>query len=142
MSGRLFEVLLWGRQHGVAIPEVDAFLDEYRALCARHGMCFTTDSDEGDAWVTLAATNGDDLAAFGGEMSLNKSRGVPAVDRARAAAQQRRDEANKRACAEAILANLAAEEAEEAEQLAMEDEVRQNGVRLADGLYRLVKVET
>jgi hypothetical protein len=52
--------------HSFSVPELDAFLDDYRALCERHGIMFEQGSDieTGYERVSLVEYDGGDVDGF------------------------------------------------------------------------------
>jgi hypothetical protein len=70
------------RYRQVEIPELDAFLDEYAALCRKHGMQFKTDENqwEGGAFTTLEAVDRDPVPYLNLEYA---DENIPCIARAR-----------------------------------------------------------
>lgn len=117
----------------VEIPEMDAFRTELFDLCSKYGLGFSlTGSYEG--WAALAITSVDlgewDLFENLGDYAG----GVPFLDEARQRWQALQAEERERA----------REKQRETEIVAIqrrETTMKENGISLSDGVYRLVKDE-
>lgn len=124
----------------VEIPEIDAFLDEYDALCAKHGIEFNFEKGrdcDGDptGHVTISAYSGDDDTLNAPELDMEEAdRGVPFIG---AAYDKGHAEYEKQYAAE----RAADAATEAARRRAQEDALKSAGVVLSDGRYKLVRVD-
>ena len=65
--------------HQIAIPEIDAFLSDYRAVCRNHRMMIVKDIDlDGDSFLTLGPWNG----RVSLNLNLDEAHDLPCVTRA------------------------------------------------------------
>lgn len=111
------------------IPEFDAFMDDLMAVCQKHGVGFDKKygrMDESDSIVLVPY----DKARW--DFFKFEDSTVPFIQAARQAAEYVRDAKAREATA------ARAEEIAEL-RAAREAELKANGMRLSDGVYRLVR---
>lgn len=117
------------RYRQMEIPELDKFLEEYRALCERHGVQFSSENYDydGGAYVTIERfSNG------GFHLNLDESDfTIPFMAKARQEAERLRD---IESAADAARKKKAAEDRREAE----ENAALKNGVMLNGKRYKLI----
>ena len=67
------------KSHYISIPEIDAFLSDYRAVCRKHRMMIVKDIDlDGGSYLTLGPWDGRaDL-----DLNLDEAHDLPCVTRA------------------------------------------------------------
>lgn len=112
----------------IDIPELDRFLEEYRALCERHGVQFSCEEYgyDGGSYVTIVK-----FKDGGFYLNLDEAgRGIPFIERARAEAERIRD-------AEYAKKDEAAAAAKRASDLAIERQLLSDGVVLGGKKYKL-----
>ena len=124
----------------VEIPELDAFLHEFRQLCKKHdlGYVLEDDGDSDASFLRPVAFNRCDWDIFTESLHLY-TLGVPFLDEAKArwnaavAALKIEEEARR------LEQRRKAEDQAEQRKVRQEADLKKNGIVLSDGVYRLVK---
>jgi hypothetical protein len=118
-------------QDSVEIPELDAFLDDLMAVFERHGAAIGVDSySEYGKLILVRTAERDD---FTGNLD-DRGAGIAWLD---AAHERYKENYHRRHKAE----EEASRQQRMAAVLEKEQQLKEGGVRLSDGVYRLVKDE-
>lgn len=116
----------------VEIPELEAFMTELRALCERYGIGFELNSyGEGCGGIVIVPFDNGDWDIFADHLEEYEG-GIPFLDQAKAEYERLQEEQRQRQAQAELERNKRA-------QAADEERLRRDGIRLSDGLYRLVK---
>jgi hypothetical protein len=124
----------FGDAYAVEIPELDAFRVEFRSLCEKYGFGFNYDchwSDYGRSHVTIVPLAEADYDFLTDDLDEYRE-GVPFMDTAKCQFERNKLEA-KRAAQDAEWHRKREAEAKR------ERALKEHGVTLSDGTYRLIK---